>query len=139
MIGNIKRIITNKKVCRDCEACMLGCSLLHEGESGVQSARLRIHKDMARYEFAISICRHCKDPKCMTDCPSDAMYLDERGVVIIVDEKCTRCGNCKDYCPFDAIYYDSNKNKYIKCDLCIGRDNGPLCVELCPVGALKIK
>jgi Fe-S-cluster-containing hydrogenase component 2 len=138
-MGSIKRIVTNKKVCRDCQACVLGCSIYHEKESNVQLARLKIIKDMARYEFDISICKHCKNPKCMKECPSDAMYLDERGVVIIIDEKCTRCGACQENCPFDAIYYNSQKNQYIKCDLCVGRENGPLCVELCPVGALRLK
>jgi Fe-S-cluster-containing hydrogenase component 2 len=29
-------------------------------------------------------------------------------------------------------------DRYLKCDLCTGRDGGPLCVEMCPVGALYL-
>jgi len=28
------------------------------------------------------------------------------------------------------------RRTYYKCDLCKDRDNGPLCVEICPSGAL---
>jgi Fe-S-cluster-containing hydrogenase component 2 len=137
MAGSL-RIRANKKACRDCQACVLGCSLYHDRESSVQTARLKITKDMALYEFDISICRHCADPKCMAACPAGAMYVDERGVVMIIDEKCTRCGKCQKGCPFGALYYDGSRDRYIKCDLCSGREDGPLCVQLCPTGALSL-
>jgi anaerobic dimethyl sulfoxide reductase subunit B (iron-sulfur subunit) len=100
-------------------------------------ARLRVEKDMSRFEFTITICRQCKNPKCLAACPEDAMRLDDRGVVIINDGKCTRCGKCMEACPFDALFYNKTENRYLKCDLCAERNNGPLCVELCPVGALR--
>jgi Fe-S-cluster-containing hydrogenase component 2 len=45
-MGRIRRIVTNKKICRDCQACELGCSLFHEKESNLQSARLRSMKNV---------------------------------------------------------------------------------------------
>jgi carbon-monoxide dehydrogenase iron sulfur subunit len=97
-----------------------------------------VEKDMARFEFDINICRHCRKPKCMSECPADAMYMDDRGVVIIVDEKCTRCGACMKNCPFNSIFYNEIEDRYLKCDLCAGRDEGPLCVELCSPQALTL-
>lgn len=131
-------IRVNAKVCRDCQACVLGCSLYHEKTCDIGLARLSVRKDMARYEFKIELCRQCRDPKCLSSCPEGAMYRDERGVVIILDEKCTGCGACQRGCPFKALFYHQAANRYMKCDLCAGRETGPVCVELCRAGALRL-
>jgi len=55
-----------------------------------------------------------------------------------VEENCTQCGNCVDACPYQAIFYNEALDKYFKCDMCAGRAEGPLCVALCPVGALTL-
>jgi len=126
-------------LCRDCQACMLGCSLYHEGECNLHLARLAVIKDMAKYEFAILICQHCDAPECLPACPTGAMRLDARGVVMLVDADCIRCGACASSCPYGAILYNAAEDRYLKCDLCAGREAGPLCVELCPVGALTLR
>ncbi len=131
-------IRTRSEFCRDCQACLLVCSLYHEGECNPGLARLRVSKDMARYEFALAICRHCKRPLCLEACLVGAMTRDGRGVVLIDDAACTRCGACKEACPFEGIYYHEGANRYFKCDLCVGRADGPLCVALCPVEALTL-
>jgi electron transport protein HydN len=74
----------------------------------------------------------------MLACPSGALVLDDRGVVILLDEVCDRCGACAADCPHDAIFYNELQDQYLKCDLCAGRERGPLCVELCPVQALTL-
>ena len=137
MTENI-RIRVNSKKCRGCHACMVGCSLIHEKECNEDLSRIRVEKDMARFVFDIKICKQCKNPKCMAACPEKAIYKDEKGIVHIDDDKCKRHGACLEACPFDALFYSSEADRYIKCDLCEGRDEGPLCVQLCPVGALTI-
>jgi len=130
------KVLARSELCRDCQACTLACSLLHEGACSPSLARLRVDKDMARYAFRISICRHCDTPECVTACPVDAISIDDRGVAILDDEACIRCGSCADACPYDAIFYDEARDRYFKCDLCAEREDGPLCVAVCPVGAL---
>jgi len=132
------RVHVRSDLCRDCQACLLSCSLYHEGECSPGLARLRVRKDMARYEFTISICRQCRRPKCLEACPVGAMRLDERGVVLIDDGLCTHCGECAAACPFGAIFQHEASGRILKCDLCAGRAEGPLCTALCPVGALTL-
>jgi len=132
------RIHVASELCRDCQVCILACSLFHEGQCHPGLARLRISKDMAHYTFDIHICQQCESPACLAACPSDAMHLDERGVVLIDDAECTRCGSCAASCPYDALFYYEAQDRYFKCDLCAGREGGPLCVALCPVGALTL-
>lgn len=133
-----KRIHVEAQLCRDCQACVLACSLHHEEACSPGLARLAILKNMERYEFRILICRHCDAPECMRSCPSEAIRMDDRGVAIIDDERCDRCGVCADRCPHDAIFYSEAQDRYLKCDLCADRDGEPLCTALCPVGALTL-
>ena len=133
-----KKIHVHDEFCRDCQACVLACSLHHEGACSPDLARLVIVKDMERYEFHILVCRHCDAPECMLACPDEAIRMDDRGIAIIDDERCNRCGACADRCPHDAIFYTEAQDRYLKCDLCVGRDGGPLCTALCPVGALTL-
>ena len=133
-----KKIQVDANLCRDCQACVLACSLHHEGECNLGLARLMVTKDMAKYEFDIVICKHCVEPDCMLACPSEAMVLNDRGVVIILDEECNRCGSCAANCPHDTIFYNEAQDRYIKCELCADREQGPLCVEICPVEALTL-
>ncbi len=134
----IQRLIANDEACRGCEACTLACAVAHEGAAQPGLARLVVTKDMARYEFHIDYCRHCEDPPCLAACPTAAMSLDARGVVLIEDELCIRCGACAEACPYNAVYYLAEQDRYIKCDLCAGRPEGPLCVAFCPVEAMLL-
>ncbi len=133
-----RKVVADSELCRDCQACQLACSLYHDGQCHLGLARLRVEKDMARYTFEITICRHCERPECLDACPVGAMRLDERGVVLIDDEACTRCGSCAAACPYQAISVCEREDRYLKCDLCAGRAEGPLCVAVCPVGALVL-
>ncbi len=125
-------------LCRDCQACQLACSLHHEGQCHLGLARLQVTKDMAHYTFDVTVCHHCTTPECLEACPTTAMSLDSRGVVLIDDDECTRCGACAAACPHEALFYCEREDRYLKCDLCAGREEGPLCVALCPVGALVL-
>jgi cGMP-dependent protein kinase 2 len=109
-------------------------------------------------------CRHCEDPYCMADCPTDAINRAPSGEVFIND-KCIGCGNCKANCPYDAIQmsaphpehqslfswflFGANKHEEDhekgngaasaklakKCDSCMNIEGGPSCVRACPTGA----
>jgi Fe-S-cluster-containing hydrogenase component 2 len=74
----------------------------------------------------------------MAECPNQAIRRDERGIVTIFHDECLQCGACMEACPYDAIFYNEALGRYLMCDLCGGREKGPLCVELCPVGALTL-
>jgi len=66
------------------------------------------------------------------------MVQDGDGRVHIVEEHCISCGSCMEACPYDGIYLHVTLDVYLKCDLCRGRSCGPVCVEVCPTGALSM-
>jgi len=73
--------------------------------------------------------------------PDKAIKIDQStGVKYIVDEECIGCKKCIRACPFSPpeIKYNKEKKIVYKCDLCRGREEGPICVEYCPQGALSV-
>jgi ferredoxin len=48
-------------------------------------------------------CRDCKYTDCVTVCPTDAFFQDER-MLYIDPESCIDCGACAPECPVGAIY-----------------------------------
>jgi Fe-S-cluster-containing dehydrogenase component len=122
---------------------MLVCSLLHEGASNPLLSRVLVRKDMQHYKFEIILCQQCQidgeTPDCMLACPSEAIFIDERGGVIIDYDACIDCGACADACPYQAIFCNPETGKYYKCDLCAGVSDSPACVVICPVEALALR
>lgn len=96
-------------------------------------------------------CRHCLAHPCVSVCPVSAIQFTAEGTVIDQD-KCLKCGRCKEVCPYSAIVkYDRPcaaacgvkaigsdhlgraKIDYDKCVAC-GQ-----CIVSCPFGAITDK
>jgi ferredoxin len=52
-------------------------------------------------------CQDCKYTDCVTVCPCDCFYQDER-MLYIDPIDCIDCGACVPECPVEAIFLDSN-------------------------------
>ena len=142
----IAKLMAHPELCRDCQACTLACSLYHDGECSLSLARLRVLKDMEHYRFNIVICRQCDEPDCMGACPNEALRLNEgrrsptgEGVPVIYQDECLLCGACQTACPYSALFYDARSDRYLKCDMCSGRADGPVCAQVCPVAAITVE
>ncbi len=109
-----------------------------------------------RGTFIQQPCLQCPDSPCVPVCPVNALHVEPRTGARVIDEKaCIACGRCAEACPFAVraetvatneivlgqktrIVYEPQKNVFAKCDLCYFREQGPVCVEKCPVN-IRIK
>ncbi len=109
-----------------------------------------------RGSFIQQPCLQCPDSPCLPVCPVNALHVDPKTGARVINEKaCIACGRCAEACPFDVrseavavdqtiegqktrITYDPKKNVFTKCDLCYFRDEGPSCVQHCPIN-IRIK
>lgn len=147
-------LLVDFRKCQGCLTCMLACSLAHEGRENLSLARLQVTQDPFRRfpgDLAIEPCRQCVDPECLKACPTGALHVDRaNGNIRTVDKKkCVGCKSCVEACPFRtgrAIWNHEGEHA-MKCDLCAdtpywNESGGPggkqLCVEVCPVGAIKL-
>ncbi|MFC1995613.1 4Fe-4S dicluster domain-containing protein [Chloroflexota bacterium] len=132
--------------CTGCNACTVACKWENNVELG--AFWLRVHQigpigefpnHMELYYLPLT-CQHCQDPCCVGECPTDALYKREDGIVLIDEEKCTGCGNCVNACPYGA--YSFNEEKVVgKCNLCshlIDHGERPACAKTCVVQAIVV-
>jgi len=80
-------------------------------------------------------CHHCAKAPCKEACPEEAITRDERGIVLIDNERCIGCKECMEACPFGAMQFDDDQEVAMKCDLCHERlenNEAPACSRTCP-------
>jgi carbon-monoxide dehydrogenase iron sulfur subunit len=131
--------------CSGCGICELACSLYHESECNPSRSRIRVIRDFLKLEFAPVVCIQCEWPSCYFECPVGAMAIDRRtGARYIDPDLCTGCGRCEKVCPLipeKEVLFHRRKSDgtrvFYKCDLCREREEGPVCVQMCPRGALE--
>jgi Fe-S-cluster-containing hydrogenase component 2 len=111
-----------------------------------------------RGTFQQQVCLQCPDAPCLPVCPVDSLHVDGKTQARVIDsDTCIACGKCESSCIFPSldeavatgrqvlhqkarISYDDLLDVYTKCDLCYFREEGPACVEKCPVNiAIKDK
>ncbi len=136
-------IVHNPDACAGCGVCGLMCSLYHEGEVGPSLSRTVLIRDAFSAEYSVKVCQQCQSPSCYLACPYKDLALcidEETGVKYINAENCDGCGKCVRACPFTPsnVRLHPVDNVAFKCDLCRGRPEGPICVEYCSMGALRV-
>ena len=69
--------------CSGCRVCEIACAVHREKTNNPKKARVRV---MTIYPHPVVrmpvVCSQCKDAKCMSACPTDAIYR-KNGVVLI--------------------------------------------------------
>ena len=134
-------IAFDAETCVGCGTCELMCTLYHEGVGGRELSRIQITRDPFNHTYQASICAQCLAPSCYVACLSagNAIGFDEiTGGRFIDNDLCILCEECIEACPFEParIRLLEGWEVVVKCDLCRGRERGPICVEYCPVEAL---
>ncbi len=102
------------------------------------------------YEITDS-CMGCVAHPCQSVCPKGAITM-VKGRSVIDQEKCIKCGKCKEVCPYDAICHkerpcqaacginaiksDSKGRAVIDNDICVSCGQ---CMVSCPFGAIADK
>jgi anaerobic carbon-monoxide dehydrogenase iron sulfur subunit len=128
-----KRLVVDVQKCTECRSCELKCSFVHFSLYNPNKSGIRIVSDWPALARA-RLCIQCEDPACLPSCPSDALVLNDAGVVKVIYENCTACGSCVDACPYDGIWMVPVADFTVKCDTCDGRF---LCIPDCFAGALS--
>lgn len=131
----MKTLVVDRSKCAGCRICELWCSLQREQVANPAFSSIKIVRDHAGYYCLPVTCTQCVNAPCAAGCPKQALSQDQQTGGIAVDtEKCVGCRKCLKDCPNSAISFHPQTRKAITCDLCNGR---PVCVTLCPMGALQ--
>jgi len=101
-------LVMDMDLCIRCGNCSLACHKVH-GQSrlvrrGIQIVRPQ-KSSIKKVQHVLSpqVCMHCKDPECLTGCPTGSIFRDQSGYVEINIDTCIGCFDCPTQCPYDAI------------------------------------
>ena len=127
-------ILFNKSKCTGCRLCETICSFGHRQVFNRTRSRIRIETRWPD-EIRAFFCKKCKNPRCVSACPTGAIKVSEYGIHHD-HRKCEKCYSCLNSCPFGVGLKDSQTAYPIFCDSCQGDYS---CVDICPVQALTKK
>lgn len=142
-------LVFDLKRCIGCHTCTIACKM----ENAIRTGSW-IHVDTiggphtdtpaGKYpdvcmHYLPKTCVHCKNPPCLSACPTVAIYRRPDGVVLIDKNRCNGCQLCIQACPYNAITFNPKVGVAEKCTLCVHRvDMGlePFCVTCCITKAI---
>ncbi len=136
-------MVIDLRKCYGCHSCSIACKSEFNVPLGVWRSWVKVI-DKGKYpnvkrSFLPRLCNHCKNPPCVSVCPTQASYRDEeKGLVDIREDRCIGCKMCIVACPYDASFTHPTKKVANKCDFCIhrvGKGVVPSCVNTCPSNA----
>lgn len=133
--------------CYACNSCVVACKdWNHHEPAQEQWMNVYEFEEGTFPEVKINIlafnCGHCDNPVCVSACPNDAIFKEDKyGAVLVDEDKCKGSKQCVIACPYGAPSFkdDNVGTKMSKCTMCIDRlEKGeiPVCVASCPLRAL---
>jgi CRP-like cAMP-binding protein/Fe-S-cluster-containing hydrogenase component 2 len=139
LINGESVLLIDLNTCTRCDDCVRGCADTHGGTP-------RFVREGTRFrQWSVpQACYHCTDPVCMIGCPTGAIARPLGTLEVTINkDTCIGCHNCGKRCPWDNIvdvpFHSPTLGRDIematKCDLCLGRPQGPACVQMCPHGS----
>src|SRR2546421_2072694 len=108
IVDAVNLLVMDMDLCVRCGNCSLACHKVH-GQSRLLRRGIHIERPMkvgsspSQHVLAPSVCMHCKDPECLTGCPTGAIFRDLQGQVDIEPRTCIGCFDCATQCPYNAI------------------------------------
>ena len=143
----MNRVYPVEEYCIACHLCEVACIVEHSRTKNIFAAFAEKPKVNSKIEVQMTgpisfsaNCRHCSHAECVEACPVAAMWVGDDGIVKVDESRCIGCWMCIMACPQGSITTrtdpDSRMRISDKCDMCIGREAGPACVQACPNDAL---
>jgi len=136
-------MVVDVRRCIGCHACEVACKTENAVLLGTWRGWLKIvqkgHYPTVSYSFLPLLCNNCANPICIRNCPTQATYQLEDGIVMQDPHRCIGCKYCIASCPYDVRYLNPVKKYVQKCTWCHHRvDAGlePACVNACPTRAM---
>ncbi len=153
-------VIADPERCIGCRTCEVACVLAHL--SGGTLERLSAARFVPRLKVvrvskvtAPVQCRQCDDAPCAKVCPTGAFVYSHNSVQVN-QSRCIGCKSCMMACLYGAIEIvlrpetaeapsshlpatvGAERVQAFKCDLCLGRSEGPACLKVCPTKAISL-
>lgn len=108
IVDGANLLVMDMDLCVRCGNCSFACHQVH-GQSRLLRRGINLQRPVTigsaktQHLLTPQVCMHCKDPECLTGCPTGSIFRDPLGHVDIDPVTCIGCFDCATQCPYDAI------------------------------------
>lgn len=99
--------------CVGCAACDIACKVENNTPDGFAWSNHMIETrgtfPNTTYRYIPTLCNHCDNAPCVTNCPTTAMHKSEDGLTLHDANKCIGCRACQAACPYNVIYFNKDR------------------------------
>ena len=144
--GSRLSLMIDMERCIGCKSCEAACKSEHGLGPGEYRNKVVWLSDPTKpsLDFLTLACQHCERPACVRACTVTPKAIEKdpvTGVVRVLEDRCTGCGECVIACPYGAMGYDAADHHAVKCDLCADRraeGKTSACASVCPGKAITL-
>lgn len=108
--------------CIGCYACRTACQRQNGLDPKVDYIRYETRETgsfpFVGFETIPLQCMHCEDAPCAKVCPTGATYIDDKGIVVVDEERCIGCRYCMAACPYQVRVHNKATGAVEKCKFC---------------------
>ncbi len=106
-------MVIDLHACVGCSACDIACKAENNVPDGFawsnhMTETRGVFPDV-KYRYIPTLCNHCSNAPCVTNCPTTAMHKTADGITMLDPVKCIGCRTCQLSCPFGVIYFNEEK------------------------------
>jgi len=98
-------MVIDLRKCIGCNSCAVACKEVNKVPKNiwrrVHDCGVNEYPERQRMFLHMS-CMHCKEPPCLSVCPTKATYKRSDGIVDINYDRCIGCASCVVACPYRA-------------------------------------
>jgi len=124
-----KLLRTYPDKCIACHLCESVCSKLYFKEDTQEKSCIQINDQ--EYPVDMNVCNQCGT--CVQTCPTQALTVNQLGVIMLNKKLCIGCYMCVAACPTKSMRIHPGGMSPFKCVAC------GMCAKQCPADAIRIE